>query len=281
MLFLLIAVLLGACIYWLFRYAGNRKLSLFTIILINYPVCVVFGLIHIYVEVGVLSFNPEIILWSAIMGLLFISTFNFMAMLTRNESVGTSSIVSRLSMVLPTLFFFLFYDTEMTLFNWVGLVFAITSVLVLNLKKGQTGFFGWLPLVVFIGYGFVDIGLQLAEMRIGHDELNFHLLSVGIFFFAGLYGLIYKGFKRMKIDRKHLAVGMILGAINYYSIVFFLLALNKSGFSPSVIFPLNGILILVLATLGSILFFREHFSQRKVLALGLAIVAIVLLGGNV
>lgn len=280
MIYLALAVVLGAGIYWVFKYAGQRQLDLFSVIMLNYPVCVLIGSIHIFFSVGFDAFSVPTILWSAGIALLFITMFNLMAQLTKKEGVATSSIVSRVSMILPTLFFFGIHGHAMSLFNWVGLLLALVAVFLLNFKAKGESLVGWLPLIVFLGYGAVDIVLKLAEMQLGHEEGSFHLLSTGTFFFAGLYGLVYKGFKGIKRDKQHVGAGVFLGMINYYAILFFLFALNKSSFSAAVIFPLNGILILALATLGSIFIFKEKVSRQKLMALGLAVGAIVLLSGD-
>jgi len=280
MIYLALAVVLGAGIYWVFKYAGGRQLDLFSVIMLNYPVCVLIGSLHIFFSIGFDAFGLPTILWSAGIAFLFITMFNLMAELTKKEGVATSSIVSRVSMILPTLFFFGVHGHAMSLFNWAGLLLALVAVFLLNFKASGGSLVGWLPLIVFIGYGAVDIVLKLAETQLGHEEGSFHLLSTGTFLFAGVYGLIYKGFKGIKMDKKHVGTGVFLGLINYYAILFFLYALNKSSFSAAVIFPLNGILILTLATLGSIFIFKEKVSLQKLIALGLAVGAIVLLSGD-
>lgn len=282
MIYLALAVFLGVCIYWIFKFAGMRELDLFSVIMLNYPVCVFMGAMHLLGTEELSQLNTEALLWSAGLGLLFITMFNLMAVLTKKEGVATSSVVSRLSMVLPTLFFFVLHDHAMSLFNWLGLALAMGAVFLLNAGASGSGqrLLGWLPLVVFLGYGAVDIVLKLAELRLGSAKGNFHLMSMGTFFFAGVYGLLYKGFKGIRTDKKHVTVGVVLGGINYYSIVFFLWALNTTSISPAVIFPLNGILILTIATVGSIFLFKESVSKQKLLALGLAVAAIVLLSHN-
>lgn len=280
MIYLWLAVFLGVCIYWVFKFAAIRQLDLFSVIMLNYPVCVLVGSVHIGTTVDLASFNPFTLLWSAGLGLLFITMFNLMADLTKKEGVATASIVSRVSMILPTVFFFVVHGHPMSLYNWLGLSLAVGAVFLLNARAKEKGVWGWLPLVVFIGYGLVDIVLKLAETQLGHQEGSFHLLSTGTFFFAGLYGLIYKRFKGIKTDKLHLRTGLVLGVVNYYSIVMFLMALKTASLSPAVIFPLNGILILTGATVGSIFLFKEQVSRQKLVALGLAVAAIVLLSTN-
>jgi drug/metabolite transporter (DMT)-like permease len=278
MSYFIIAILLGAAIYLLFKYVGAKQLHLPTVVLFNYIVCVVIGFAGLVNKSSVVVVHPTIIGSSAIMGLLFISMFYLMGMLTNQAGVAVSSIISRISMVIPTLFFFLAWGEELSLWAIIGVFTAIAAIIMVNNKKGQKfSFKNVLPLIVFIGYGLVDVGLKLSQNAVKELDNVHHELTLGIFFFAGLYGWLIKFAKGIKLKTNAIAPGILLGAVNYFSIYFFFLALENLNLPNTVIFPINGISIMLIATVLSVFLFREAFTAKKIVAMILAVISIVLL----
>ncbi|MGB0431911.1 MAG: hypothetical protein ACPGLV_15660, partial [Bacteroidia bacterium] len=250
-----------------------------TVVLINYVVCFTVGSLHLLLKATPVVFNSTIASSSAIMGLLFISMFYLMGVLTNKNGVAVSSIVSRLSLVIPTLFFFLFYNEPISVKATIGIAIAILSIILVNNKANKSGskFSGFLPLIVFIGYGLVDIGLKLSQTLIAKFNDAQHEMTLGIFAFAGIYGWLGKFIFRVPLQKKSIVIGLVLGVVNYYSIFFFLHALQKVQLASTVVFPINGIAILLLANLASILVFKEKIGFKKAIALVLATISIVLL----
>ncbi|MBI1185185.1 hypothetical protein GC194_12995 [bacterium] len=278
MLYFLLAVLFGIAIYLVFKYIGSKSYGVFAVVLINYPVCILVGGFHVISGNGGFTVAPPIWKWAAGMGVLFVTMFYLMATLTRQSGVAVSSVVSRVSLVIPVVFFHFFYQAPISGYGKLGVLVAVLAVLVVNVSGGNIKkLVGWLPLVVFVGYGLVDVGLKLAQNTVAEVGDVHHELTLGIFAFAGLYGWVLKFIKKIRVPRAALFPGIVLGLINYYSIYFFLQALQKSGLSSAVIFPLNGVLILLGANLGSWLLFKESLSKTQKLAVLLAIIAIVLL----
>lgn len=214
------------------------------------------------------------------MGVLFISMFYLMGLLTKKQGVSVSSIVSRLSLVLPVVYFLIVDKESITNMAALGIGVAIVSMVLIS-NVSRTGVFSMssflLPIVVFIGYGLVDIGLKISQKAILDLNNAQHELTLGIFFFAGLYGWTFKFLKRRKVEFKTIPLGILLGIVNYYSIYFFILALEHTAIPSTVIFPLNGVLILVGATLLSAMVFKEKITFKKGIALSLAILSIILL----
>ncbi|MBQ3575144.1 MAG: hypothetical protein IJA26_05715, partial [Clostridia bacterium] len=71
--------------------------------------------------------------------------------------------------------------------------------------------------------------------------------------------------------------GLLLGIPNYLSSHFFLLSLDKGGISPLIAYPSFSVGTIVLVTLAGALIFREKLSKKQFAALGMILVALVLL----
>ena len=280
MIYFAIAVLLGISIYLVFRYVGLLELHTYTVIVTNYWVCSLVGILHIFFEGDTHETVWKLSLpWAAGIGLMFVSTFYMIAVLTRERGVGISSILSRVSLVIPVLFFLIFFGEKISPWQILGIVLSIVAIVLINFKKGVPLRKGslLLPLVVFLGYGVIDILLKLAQDHISKSAETYHVLTTSIFLMAGIYGVLFKLIKGIELSKRAMRVGVFLGLINYYSIFFLFEALEHSGISSTIIFPLNGVLILLGANVSSILLFKEQLGFRKLIALGLAVAAIILL----
>lgn len=280
MIYFAIAVLLGISIYLIFRYVGQLKLHTFTVILVNYWVCGLVGLTHVFIEGETHAAIWKVsIPWAVGIGLLFVSTFYLIAVLTKERGVGISSIVSRVSLVIPVLFFLVFYQETISIWQILGIAMSLVAIILINLKKGsEVGKATFLlPAIAFFGYGLIDILLKLAQDHTSKSTESYHVLTTSIFLMAGIYGGLFKLIKGIPISKPAIKAGVFLGLINYYSIFFFFAALEHLDVPSFIIFPLNGVLILLGANLSSTLLFKEPLGSRKLIALGLAVAAIILL----
>ncbi len=95
--------------------------------------------------------------------------------------------------------------------------------------------------------------------------------SLGTMIF--IYYLI-KGSK--KLCGKSILAGIILGIPNVYTLYYMLRALDV-GMDGSVVFPLINVGVIVLSTVAGYLLFREPLSKQKLIAIGMAIISILLI----
>jgi uncharacterized membrane protein len=82
--------------------------------------------------------------------------------------------------------------------------------------------------------------------------------------------------KRESFGKKNIIAGIILGVPNYFSIIFLIKALKTDGFESSTLFTINNVGIVVVSTWVGILVFKEQFSLKNKIGVGLAIVGIVI-----
>ena len=71
--------------------------------------------------------------------------------------------------------------------------------------------------------------------------------------------------------------GLVLGAVNFVSILAFVKAIQSGVLENSALFPVNNVGIVLLSAALSAVLFREAFSRQNLAGLALGILAIVLL----
>ena len=101
-----------------------------------------------------------------------------------------------------------------------------------------------------------------------------------MFGFAAVFGIIILIVKQItnkeKFGVKSLIAGVVLGIPNYYSIVFLIRALQNKNFESSTLFTVNNVATVIVSTLVGLLLFKENFSTKNKIGVGLAILGIIL-----
>ena len=96
-----------------------------------------------------------------------------------------------------------------------------------------------------------------------------------IFFVAFLISMGYAKKKKAKITRRDVLTGFAVGIPNLFSSFFLILSLDT--LTTSVAFPLYSAGSILLITLGGYAIFKEKISRKNQWAIGLILVALVLL----
>ena len=255
-------------------------------IVVNYLTCVVFGMCLDRVPVDSLFLLPQFS-WFGIavgLGFLFISIFNLSAISSQSLGIGITSMSMKLGLIVPIMVGIFFYKEPYTWVTLTGIVLALIAVVLSSIQQGsqKISHIGLmvLPLVVFVGSGFCDVGVQVAYNSYLKPSDN-ALFSISLFLIAFVIGLVvYLVLLLMKKTRftwQSLIAGIILGIPNYLSIYFIILALGKSGYSSSVIMPVANISVVALSSLVGLFIFKERLSKINTAGIVLAIIAIILL----
>src|ERR1043165_296178 len=105
MLYLLLTIVLNAYLIVAFKVFERYKVDSLQAIVANYLVCVATGSIFIgRFPISAQSLAQPWIYWAMLMGAAFISIFNLIALCTRKDGITTTTIASKLSMVIPVAF---------------------------------------------------------------------------------------------------------------------------------------------------------------------------------
>ncbi len=288
MIYLLISVLLNAYIGVVFAFFKKYRIDNFQAIVFNYGACVITGSVvlgNFPVQVQIVRetyFN-----WALLMGVLFISVFNLIAISTVKAGVTITQTANKLSLVIPVVCSYFLYSDHISLVKLIGIVVALLSVLLVSIKAKSIGSkktLGWeyfLPLILFVSSGVIDTLTKYAQHTFLTNELLSNTYLICGFFTAFCIGfcvLLYLYITRKKIfSFRYLTAGILLGVPNYFSIYYLVKALQNDALSSSAIIPINNIGVLFLVSLIGIFIFKEKLSRWNYIGLALTLLSILLI----
>jgi len=290
MIYLALAIVFTSCLTLVFKITGRLSISTLQTIVFNYFTCVVIGS---FVN-GQFPINTKIVAenwfwWAVSMGSIFIVLFNIIAFTTQSLGVAVASVANKLSLVIPFLFSFFLYGDVFTATKVIGILMAITAVVLTcwphQQLEGSTikPTLGWafvLPVVLFLGSGFLDAMVKYVEASFLTPQ-NSNSYFITAFATAAVLGalmlIIFIISGKEKFDPRSIIAGFCLGIPNYFSIWCLVKVLKQFQQNSSAIFPIVNIGIVLFSTLIAFIVFREKLSKLNWLGIAAAILAIVML----
>jgi len=280
MIWLLLSILLSTMLFVAFKLFSKFSIHVFSAIIINYLTCFILGniylgadhIIHLSVitEVG---FLPIIC-----MGMVFIGTFFLMGVSTHKSGAALSSMVSKMSVVIPVIVAMFFLKEHIDAIKMVGIALSLLSVVLITNKSNEGTKFNWILILVFIGSGLVDTGLNLLKNKqyvFWSDAKMSTLLFFGAFI-SGLIILMLNPKLFRNFDFKSALGGVLLGAANFFSLIAMFRAIDFYHGKTALFFTMNNVGVVLLSTLVG-LAFKEKITAKGYFGLALAIFALILL----
>lgn len=295
--YLLLSVALSSGIFMIFKAVGRLKIELFPVVVINYLTCFLLGNLLLGSEhvlnmkiMQLPGFFP-----TASMGLIFVGTFVLMGHSTHKAGASMSAMASKMSVVIPVLVAVVFLGESIGIKGIAGVILALVSVYLVSSGSSSSSSAGStstsvsrvrfdpILLLVFMGSGMVDTGLNLikyADFK-GFNNLQFATITFGGAAVIALMISVFQ-FDRWKLfllqgSSKGLILGVLLGAINYFSIVAMYAAIDAYEGKTGVFFTLNNIGVLLLTIILGY-FLGEKYKSKTLFGVVFAIIAILLLG---
>ena len=287
MIYLLLSILLNVWIFIAFRSYKKFRIPTLQAVVINYFVCALVGITYSSdhnLAISAIS-SAKWFPIALFLGLIFIVTFYAIATTTQKSGVTVASIASRMSLVIPVVFALFVFDLQskrFDVFNYLGILMAVTAVILASLKTtGQkvypTGHPGiiLLPGLIFILQGAIDTIINYSNSKLipASDEAIF---PVVIFITAGLIGVVFLLVKGEKMKAKSFLGGLYLGIPNYFSVYFILKALTAFNNDGALLFPILNTGIIALSTLSAVVIFKEKVMKLNVAGVIIAIISIYL-----
>jgi len=137
-----------------------------------------------------------------------------------------------------------------------------------------------LPLAVFGISGGMDTTLNYTNHYLLPPQYD-SLFSTLLFAVAGLMGMLLLLVKyivwKQKVALKSIIAGIVLGIPNYFSIYLILKVLNQFDNNGAIVFPLFNVSVIGMASLVSVILFREKLFWYNKLGLILSALAIFLI----
>ncbi|MCX7552205.1 GRP family sugar transporter [Xanthomarina sp. F2636L] len=283
MIDLFLSILASTLIFLIFKLFDRFKINTLQAIVFNYITACFCGVVTSKKQFQVQEIiHSEWFYGALILGFLFISIFNVMAITSQRNGLSVASVATKMSVIIPVIFGIYVYNESTGFQKLLGIFLALFAVYFVSVKKDLPFNFKsnlMFPLIIFIGSGIIDTSIKYIETTYIEGD-GIPLFSATIFFFAGCIGigmLIIKMIrKEFKFNPPSILGGIALGIANYASIYFILKALNHESLESSTIFTINNVAIVLFTSLVGLIFFKEKLSFKNWIGVGLAIISILL-----
>lgn len=290
MLYLLGSIILTSYLTLAFKVCEKFNISFFQAIVFNYITCVITG----SVVNGSFPVNSEAVRtpwfqWACVMGVMFVSIFNLVAITTQKTGVAVASVANKLSLIIPVVLSVYLYHETVAGWKLAGVLLALVAVVLTCYqdKKQESqkpaGGRKWeyiLPLGLFIGSGLLDALINHVQQSYVTEENKNAYLITG-FLSAATIGSILLGIQyatgKLVFGFKHLLAGVLIGIPNYFSIWCLVRFLKQSPWQSSASIPVNNMGIVLFSAVVAWLLFRERLSKINWLGIALSVVAIYLI----
>ena len=283
MIYLVLSILSSTAIFVIFRSLKKYNINTLQAIVVNYITACIFGMFQYD---GAINLNEilqsEWFYGAFLLGFLFISIFNVMALTSQRNGLSVASVASKMSVIIPVVFGIYVYKESIGFQKITGIILALLAVYLTSVKKGNQAVLTrslYLPILLFFGSGVIDTSIKYIETTYVPDN-GIPIFSATIFCFAAIIGVFILSYKSIKQKNhfkiKSIPLGITLGIVNYCSIYYLLKALQIEGLESSTLFTINNVAIVALTTLIGLLLFKEVITKTNWLGIGIAIISIVL-----
>lgn len=285
MIHLILAILFSTAIFVVMRLFSRFNLDNHQALMWNYATATAIGYIMTAANGPVTSPMSEP--WfplSLLTGFWFILTYVLMVVSSQRSGVTITSLSSKLSVVIPTLFGVFFLKETLGLIPATGIVLALTALFLVvggkdkkQAKAPKTTLVVLLPILIFFGTGIGDILMKVTETRNLSDDLT--PMVAFIYGVSFLFSLLLTGYDlikgKSKWQWKNAAGGIALGTVNFFSTYSVYHAMRV--FDNVVLFPVYNIGVVCLTALCGLLLFKEKLTWKNYLGLVIAIIAVILI----
>lgn len=278
MIYLILAILCSAGVSIFMRESEKYCQGHYGILLMNYVVCVLAGLI--LTGRGLTQTDgkgmPVTIVFGVVTGLLYCGSFILLQWNVRKNGVILSSTFMKLGVIVPAVLAVVWFGERPGWNQGLGFILAITAILMIHLEKGKIRTekaYTIGLLLLLLGGGLGDSMAKFYDVY-GNPGLGSFFLMLS-FLVSGIISgiLVFRG--REKITKYEVLFGVLIGIPNYFSARFLLWALADI---PAVItYPTYSIAAMALIGAAGVLMFREKLTKRQWGAYLLVILAVGLL----
>ena len=277
MINLILAILSSMLVSVTMRLSEGRAKNNVSMLAVNYVMCAVLS----YVYAGELSLLPAgeggfvfTLLWGLLSGGMYLGSFLMLQWNIRKNGVTLPATFMKLGVLVPTVLSMIAFGETPGALQLLGIVLAVAAIILINTGKGGAKAASITGLVaLLVCGGLTDFTSKIYE-EMGSAALSDHYLLY-TFAAACVLCIALAAAKRQKLTLYDAAFGVLVGVPNYYSARFLLASL---GSVPAVIaYPTVNVGTIVAVTLCGMLLFKERLSRRQWTAMGVILMALVLL----
>jgi drug/metabolite transporter (DMT)-like permease len=282
MLYILISAIASVSVAILLKQARHRGMDAAQLITWNYLAALT--LCAVIFQPTTQWANDHTLPWFSLLALSVVLPGIFLALSRSLHVAGLvkTEVAQRLSLLLSLSAAFIWFGETITPLKMAGLAVGLLAILgLITGRANNSGGSGervwpWL-LLVWMGYALVDVLLKNISAAGVPFSLSL-LITFSIAFTGMMAWQLVRHFQGdQKLTGKHMAIGLVMGSLNFANIALYVLAHQSLASQPAIVFAMMNILVVVLGTLAGVAIFKEKLGKQHWIAIGAALVAIGLL----
>lgn len=276
MISLLLAVISSALVSVVMRLSANKVQNNIGMLAMNYLMCV--AVAAGYTGLGRLfpgeSGLAQTLGMGAVHGLLYLLSFVLFQSSVKKNGMVLSATFMKLGLLVPMLLSIFLFGEQPAGLQVVGFCIAVGAIILNNWSSDRSQMrmgFGLVVLLIAGGAGdaMAKVYEQWGEASLAAQFLFYTFLT------AFVLCVVLMLVKKQRIGKQEAVYGLLIGIPNYFSAKFLLMALEDV---PAVIaYPTYSVATLLTVTLVGVLLFKERLLRRQWVALGMILLALVLL----
>ncbi len=276
MLNLLLAVISSALVSITMRFSETKIKNNIAMLAVNYLMCTFLA----WAYTGFGSFFPmepgrqTTVILGGINGVLYLAGFVLLQRNIRVNGVVLSSTFIKLGLLVAMMVSVVFFGERPQIWQWAGFALAVAAIVLMNYRpgEGKAGNMASLLLLLLAGGGGDAMSKVFEEL--GNPTFSDHFLLITFLMALGLC-LILFGISKVPAGTWEVLFGLLIGIPNFFSAKFLLGALKD--IAAVIVYPVYSVATILAVTVTGVLVFREKLEKRQWTALGMILVALILL----
>ena len=278
MIYLVLAVASSAAISIAMRASEKHVKNEIAMFMSNYLVCMAlsFGFMENKAQfISTTASSGLTILLGGLSGVMFLANFLFYKYNMKHNGVVMSATFMKLGVLVPTIMAVTVFGEMPRMTQVIGIFVAIGAIVLINFEKDalSEGKHMLFLILLLLLSGFTDSMANVFDKIADPTQKDTYLLAT--FGTAFLITVILAYAKKIKVGKMDFLFGALIGIPNYFSSRFLILSLQE--IDAVLVYPTYSVATMITIAVAGILIFREKISPKKLCALGLILLALVLL----
>jgi len=276
MLNLLLAILSSALVSITMRLSETKIKNNTAMLAVNYIMCSLLA----WVYTGFGSLWPQeqgsqtMTVLGSINGVLYLAGFVLLQRNIHTNGVVLSSTFIKLGLLVAMVVSVVFFGERPEIWQWAGFVLAVTAIVLMNYRPVEEKAGNRVGLILLLLAGGGGDAMSKVFEELGNPALSDHFLLY-TFLVALLLCLMLVGIRKQPVGKWERLFGLVIGIPNFFSAKFLLGALEE--IAAVIVYPVYSVATILTVTVTGVLVFREKLDRKQWMALGMILVALVLL----
>lgn len=216
-----------------------------------------------------------VLIVGAFTGVFYLVSLYYFDVCIQKCGIVVTTIFKKTQLIVPILVSVVIFKHSMKFNQFIGIALSLLAIIIMNYQKGSLSKINNLGVLLI---GVITGGMSDSFKNIFNELCNPALSNYFVIFLFA-FALISTGiamlFIKSKISKYEMLYGFALGIPNFLSAQALTMALSRVN--PVIAFPINYMLTMVGTALVGILFFKEKVDLKKIIAMIIVIIAMIII----